>query len=155
MSAPAPARERRAIATREEAERFLAAFAETMADLERVLDRETAELSAGRVRSALAEEARKSVLAAGYMQGLQDARANAVSLARFAPEQAARLKAAHGGFRAALERNQAVLETARAVSEGLVKGVADEIAKASRPAGYGHAAAPRGSATPLAYSGRF
>ena len=56
---------RRSIVTREEAERFLAAFAGTMSELERVLDRETAELAAGRIRSGLAEEARKGALAAG------------------------------------------------------------------------------------------
>lgn len=150
-----PSRERRSIATIEEAEHFLTVFADTMGELEQVLDRETAELSAGRIQSALSLEARKSALAAGYLKGLEHARANAVALARFAPERAGRLKDAHVGFRAALARNQTVLETARAVSEGLVKGVADEMAKNSRPAGYGQAAPAKTSAAPIAYSGRF
>lgn len=150
-----PARERRSIATQEEAERFLVVFAETMGELEQVLDHETAELAAGRIQSGLAQEARKSALAAGYLQGLEHARANAVALARFAPAGAARLKEAHLGFRAALERNQAVLETAKAVSEGLVRSVADEVAKSTRPAGYGGSSLPNRSAAPLVYSGRY
>jgi hypothetical protein len=150
-----PPRERRSIATREEADRFLAAFADTMGELERVLEHETRELSAGRIRSGLSQEERKGALAAGYLQGLEHARANAVAIARLAPEAASRLKEAHHGFRAALERNQAVLATARAVSEGLVKGVAEEMAKRTRPAGYGDAAPPvRATAGPLVYSGR-
>lgn len=147
--------ERRSIATREEAERFLSVFADTMSELERVLEHETAELSAGRIQSGLAQEGRKSALAAGYLQGLEHARANAVALARFAPEHASRLKAAHVGFRAALDRNQTVLATARAVSEGLVKGVAEEMAKNLRPAAYGQAAPQRETAAPLVYSGCF
>ena len=152
---PQPVRERPSIAGREEAERFLAAFADTMEALEAVLDEETAEMAAGRIQSALAQEARKSELAAGYLRGLEHARANAVALARFAPEAASRLKAAHVGFRAAVERNQAVIATARAVSEGLVKGVADEMARQKRPAAYGHAPAPASAASPLVYSRRF
>lgn len=150
MSGPA----RRSIATQDEAERFLAAFAETMDELGGVLELETSEIAAGRIGAGLAQEARKSALAAGYLQGLELARANAVAIARFAPEAAGRLKDAHLGFRAALERNQAVLATAKAVSEGLVKGVAEEMAKQTRPAGYGSAAPARGGAAPLVYSGR-
>jgi len=152
----AAARTRPSITTREEAESFLEAFAATMGELEQVLERESAELAAGRIRAGLAEEARKSALAAGYLQGLEHARSNAVALARFAPEAAARLKEAHIGFRDALARNQAVLETAKSVSEGLVKGVAEEMSKQTRPAGYGQSPRPsRPSAGPLVYSGRF
>lgn len=151
-----PGRSRPSVTTREEAERFLEAFAGMMGELEQVLERESAGLAAGRIQAALAEEVRKSALAAGYLQGLEHARANAVALARFAPDAAARLKDAHTGFRAALERNQAILETTKSVSEGLVKSVAEEMSKQTRPAGYGQASVPsRPSAAPLVYSGRF
>ena len=153
MTTPAP--ERRSIVTREEAERFLAAFADTMSELQEVLDHETAELSAGRVRSALAREERKGALASGYLKGLEHARANAVALARFAPEAAHRLKDAHAGFRTALARNQAVLETGRAVSDGIFRGVAVVWVKLCRPAAFGGTPSPRSSAAPLVYSGRF
>jgi hypothetical protein len=151
-----PARqERRSIATRDEAEGFLASFSRTMGELEEVLLHETREIEAGRIRSGLSQEERKSALAAGYLQGLEHARANAIAIARFAPEAASRLKDAHHGFRAALEHNQQVLATARAVSEGLVKGVAEEMAKQTRPSGYGVAPPARPAAGPLVYSGRF
>ena len=147
--------ERRSIATRDEAESFLAAFSRTMGELEEVLQIETREIEAGRIRAGLSQEERKGLLAAGYLQGLEHARANAIAIARFAPEAAARLKDAHLGFRTALEHNQQVLATARAVSEGLVKGVAEEMAKQTRPSGYGVVPPSRPAAGPLVYSGRF
>ncbi|TDR93146.1 hypothetical protein [Enterovirga rhinocerotis] len=152
---PQLGRERPSIGGPEEAERVLAAFAGTIAELESVLDAETEDLSSGRIRSALSREERKSDLAAGYLRGLELVRANAVALARFAPEAAGRLRHAHRGFRAALERNQAVIATARAVSEGLVKGVADEMARQSRPAGYGVSTPQPATGSPLVYSRRF
>jgi hypothetical protein len=147
-------RSRRMLSTREEAEDFLASFTATMSELQAVLEHETEELTAGRIRSALSQEERKGKLAAGYLRGLELARSNAVALARFAPGAVGRLKEAHGGFRASLDRNQAVLATAKAVSEGLVKGVADEMAKRTRPSGYGAAAAGRATVAPLSHSSR-
>ena len=99
----------------------------------------------GESATGLAEEARKSELASAYMRGLEAVKANAIALARFAPEALARLKAAHGAFGRVVETNQTVLATARAVSENLVKGVADEMNRLSRPQGYGlpGAQAPR------------
>jgi len=130
---------------RDDAERLVAGVLATMADLEKVLANETAHVRVGRIRDGLAEEARKSELASAYMRGLEAVKANAIALARFAPEALARLKAAHGAFGRVVETNQTVLATARAVSENLVKGVADEMNRLSRPQGYGlpGAQAPR------------
>jgi hypothetical protein len=129
---------------RDDAERLVAGVLATMADLEKVLANETAHVRVGRIRDGLAEEARKSELASAYMRGLEAVKANAIALARFAPEALARLKAAHGAFGRVVETNQTVLATARAVSENLVKGVADEMNRLSRPQGYG----PAGSHAP-------
>ena len=145
---------RPACGSREDAERFVAAFAGTMTRLEGVLAEETAHLAAGRIREGLAREAEKSELAAGYLQGLEHAKANAVALARFAPAAVAALRGAHERFRAAVVANQAVVATARAVSEGLVKSVADEVARQARPRGYGSASPVNAPARPLVFSAR-
>ena len=124
---------------REDAERLVATVLATMGDLEKVLANETDHIRVGRIRDGLAEEARKSELASAYMRGLETVKANAIALARFAPEALDRLKTAHSGFGRAVETNQTVLATARAVSESLMKGVADEMNRLSRPQGYGPA----------------
>jgi hypothetical protein len=129
---------------RDDAERLVAGVLAVMADLEKVLANETAHVRVGRIRDGLAEEARKSELATAYMRGLETVKANAIALARFAPEALERLKAAHAGFGRTVETNQTVLATARAVSESLVKSVADEMNRLSRPQGYGPAG-PQGA----------
>jgi hypothetical protein len=125
-----------------------------MAELERVLDEETTHLAAGRIREGLSREERKSQLAAGYLLGLEHAKANAVALARYAPQAIIRLQGAQTHLRAAVERNQTVVATAKAVSEGLVRSVSEEVARQSRPRGYGPGHQVATAARPLVYSGR-
>jgi hypothetical protein len=129
---------------REDAERLVAGVLTTMGDLEKVLANETAQIRVGRIRDGLAEETRKTELATAYMRGLETVKANAIALARFAPEALDKLKAAHAGFGRAVETNQTVLATACAVSEGIMKGVAEEMNRLSRPQGYGPAG-PQGA----------
>jgi hypothetical protein len=128
--------------SRADAETLVAGVLATMRDLEAALAEETALVRVGRIRDALAPEARKSGLAAGYMRALESVKANAVALARFAPEAVERLKGAHAGFARTVEENRIVLATARAVSEGLVRSLSEEVARASRPPAYGPAAGP-------------
>ena len=125
------------VQNREDAERLVGNVTTTMAELESVLEHETAHLKAGRVRDGLAQEARKSDLAGAYLRGLEACKSNAVALARFAPDRIETLKSAHTGFRQAVERNQMVIATARAVSEGLVRGLSEEMTRAANPQVYG------------------
>ena len=139
------------VLSRDDAERLVASVLATMADLEKVLAHETAHVRVGRVRDGLAEEAKKSELASAYLRGLEAVKANAVALARFAPEAIERLKTAHAAFGRIVETNQTVLATARAVSESLVKSVAEEMNRLSRPQGYapaGFGAAGSGAPPP-------
>jgi hypothetical protein len=131
------------IAGRADAEQLVDGVLATMRDLEAVLQMETAHVRVGRLRDGLAQESRKSQLAASYMQGLEAIKANAIALARFAPEALERLKAAHKAFGEIVGTNQVVLATARAVSESLVKGIAEEMNRHARPQGY----APAGYGT--------
>ena len=148
------AESRPGLASREEAQRFVTAFADTIAELDRLLAHETACLAKGRVREALGQSERKTDLTGGYLRAVEFARANAIAIARFAPSAVVQLKGAHDRLRATVERNQSVLATAKAVSEGFVRGVSEEVARQSRPAGYGQAARHAGPARPLVLSTR-
>jgi len=60
-----------------------------------------------------------------------------------------------GHFARAIETNQIVLATARAVSENLVKGISEELGRSQRPQVYGASGPqhrPTGGATPLLVS---
>jgi hypothetical protein len=109
-----------------------------MDELEAVLAQETAHVRAGRLREGLAEDGRKADLAARYMRGVAALKANAVALARFAPAEVARLKAAHARFATVVQTNQTVLATARTVSEGLVRSLSDAMRKDAAPHTYGN-----------------
>jgi hypothetical protein len=153
----APRPEPQRIADRAAAEQLVAETLTRMRDLEAVLEAESRHVRAGRLREGLADDARKSALAGAYMQGLEVVKANAVALARFAPSGVAELREAHRRFAAAVETNQTVLATARAVSESLMKSLSGELARASQPQGYGAqrpAPTPYGAAraTPLVLS---
>ncbi len=116
---------------------------DTMRLLARVLDEETGLLRAGKISAALALEQRKGELAGAYMRGLEAIKANALAIARHAPDTMTELKDAHEAFSQTIALNHAVLATAHAVSEGIVRGLASEAASAPRAAGYGPGPAPR------------
>ncbi|MCJ2034322.1 hypothetical protein [Methylobacterium sp. J-068] len=116
---------------------LVAAVMASLEALDAVLARESAHVRVGRLREGLAEGERKTALSAAYLQGLETVKANAIALARFAPDGVATLKAAHARFTQSVETNQAVLATARTVSEGLVKTLADEMNRARIPTVYG------------------
>jgi hypothetical protein len=150
---------RRPVATREDAEILLAALTAALAELEGVLERETALIAAGRIREGLAEEARKSELSSAYMLQLQRAKANVVVLARLAPEPLRSFRERQAAFERVMNRNQIVIATARAVSEGLIRGLAEAMQRETRPNVYALPnrpvpAAPH-AAAPLVFSGRF
>ncbi|WP_232628574.1 hypothetical protein [Methylobacterium sp. Leaf118] len=140
------------------AKAFVRDLLAAMGALETVLARESEGVRAGRIAEAMQGAAGKADLAAAYMTGLEAAKANAIALARFAPEGLEALKAAQKRFAAIVETNQQVLATARTVSEGLIKALADEIGKARTPLVYGrpsHAPSPYGRSSgsgPLVFS---
>ncbi|TNC07853.1 hypothetical protein FF100_30885 [Methylobacterium terricola] len=119
------------------AERLIADTLSTMRDLEALLMRESDHVRVGRLAEGLSEAPQKTALAGAYLQGLQAVKANAVALARFAPEGIAALREAHGRFSHAVAANQAVLATARSVSEGLLRSLSAEITRSGEPKGYG------------------
>lgn len=143
---------------RADAEQLAAGVLKTLADLQAVLELETGHVRVGRVREGLADERRKTELSASYLQGLEAVKGNAVAMARFAPEALQRLREAHAGFSRVVEENQIVLATARAVSESLVKGIAEEMNRQARPQVYaplGHQPRRPETSQPLVVSKTF
>lgn len=142
------------IGSRTEAEQLMAGVLGIMTDLEGLLESETGLVRVGRFREGLAQQERKSEMAAAYILQLEAVKGNAVALARLAPEALDRLKKAHLSFGKAVQANQMVLATARAVSETLVKGIAEEMSRQARPRVYAPpGAAPRTATnTPLVLS---
>ena len=135
MSAPEPLR----LVDRAGAEALVAGILANMNALKSVLDEEAAHIRAGRLKAGVVAAEPKTELAAAYMRGLEAAKANAVAMARLYPQGVTTLREAHKTFTAAVEANQAVLATARTVCEGLIRSLADDIAKSRAPAGYGAA----------------
>jgi hypothetical protein len=131
----------------------------TLMSLAHVIGEETQLMRDGQIAAALDREGRKSELAGSYMRGLEVIKANAVALARFVPEDVQRLKGAHSEFSELLETNQAVLATARAVSETIVRDLARDAGRTAQPQGYargGYGAvtppAPRNGTGPIMVS---
>ena len=141
------------VASRDDACRLIAEIVRLLGEFEAVLETETAHLRAGRLRQGLAAQERKAELGGSYLRAVQSCRTNAIALARFAPAEVATLRAAHDRFQAAVDRNQVVLATARAVSEGLVRGLAAEMSQAPQTYGATRQFVPvRTGPSPLACS---
>jgi hypothetical protein len=152
---PQPARPR--VTTPGEARAMVNDVMEQLSALAHLVGEETALMQAGRMTDALAREARKSELAGRYMASLEHVKANAVALARFSPDDVQRLKGAHAEFLDMISTNQAVLTTARSISESIMRELATASSPQMRAAGYapgpGSARpAPRPSAGPLMVS---
>ena len=124
------------VTSRREAEQLLDGVLAAIVALETTLADETRHLRLGRVAAGLANGSRKGELTATYLQSLEAVKANAIALARFAPDAVARLKSAHQSFGRVVEENRTVLATVRAVSESLIKGISDELNRAARPQTY-------------------
>jgi hypothetical protein len=120
------------------------------------LEEETALVRAGHLAQAAALEGRKSELAGRYLAITARMKANAGLLSRAAPQTLEFLRERHDLFRALLQINLAVLATAHAVAEGIIRGAAREVARKEAPQTYGASGRavppPPMAARPLAVS---
>jgi hypothetical protein len=140
------------VQARELAERLT----EVMTLLLDVLRRETDLVRAGDVREAMKLAEKKSELSARYVSAIGYLKASQNYLTHNAPELVATLHRQHDIFRGMLQINLAVLATAHAVTEGIVRGVNVEMQRRNVPntytaAGQRAVAGPR-HITPLAVS---
>ena len=125
------------IASAAEAARLIARLAEAMGSLLEVLEEETQLVRAGRISEVAHIEPKKSELARRYVIDAGAVRTNALYLARETPREFDDLRRRHEQFRAVLQINLAVLATAHAVSEGIIRGAAGELARKTSPQTYG------------------
>jgi hypothetical protein len=149
--------ERPRVRSAADAAALVAAVGEALAGLEPLIARESDLLAAGDTAEALALAPAKSLAAHRYMDVIETVKANAIALRRLHPEGVEALRERHAAFEPVLTRNMAVLSTARAVTEGIIREVSAEVAKATETQGYGpgggaRAAMQRPKAAPLAVS---
>jgi hypothetical protein len=120
------------------------------------VEQETELVRSGQLRQAVELEKTKSELTNRYLADNARLKANASAIAHDLPKAMEMLRQRHESFRALLQINLAVLATAHAVSEGIIRGAAGELARRSAPQIYGASgrevgASPR-SALPVAVS---
>lgn len=135
---------------------LIASLCEEMDRLVALVEQETALVRAGKLREASRLEAEKSEIAARYRADGVSLKPMLPELARQAPDLLDLLRRRHDSFRALLQINLTVLATVHAVSEGVVRGVAGEIARKSTPRTYGAngqaCAPPRTQSAPISVS---
>jgi ATP-dependent DNA ligase len=140
-------------ATPAEARKLAEAMMEVMNTLLAVIEQETALVRAGKVREALKLEQNKNELSQRYIAMITLLKASQKYLAQTTPDLLSALHRHHDVFRAMLQVNLTVLATAHAVSEGIVRGVNNEIQKRNIPQTYtamGRNAQPgRANRTPI------
>ncbi len=128
----------------------------TMDDILRVIEHETELVRAGSLAKAAQIQAEKTELANRYYSGTAHLKAMLSTLPPEQQQALADLRRRHDEFRALLQINLTVLATAHAVSEGIMRGVSDELARKAAPSTYGATGrtnAPGASAAqPLAVS---
>ena len=153
---PAPQPQTPATAGDAEAAAVTIEIGELMSELVGIIEAETALARAGRLTAAAKVADRKAELARAFMSHASRLRAGTRDLAPTAPHVRDDLRRQHDEFRAKLQTNLTVLATARAVSEGILRGVSNELARRSTVQTYGasgrHQAPARAPATPIAVS---
>jgi hypothetical protein len=146
----------RAIGSIAEAEQVVAELTRAMDGLLGLVEQETQIVRSGRLFAAATLGAAKSDLVGTYLAAAERLKANAPFLRNHMRTRLDDVRRRHDVFRGHLQLNLTVLATAHAVSEGIVRGVAGEMARKAAPRVYGasgRAAAPAGSAaSPIAVS---
>ena len=125
------------ITTKSEAETALDDLSTLFDNLSSVLQLETALVRTGKLRKAAEIEATKKDLAGRLYTLGERLKANAKFIVQAVPERCAVLKAAQQDLHTVLQRNMAVLATAHAVSEGIVRRLSGELTKKAAPQVYG------------------
>jgi hypothetical protein len=128
----------------------------TMDDILRVVEHETALVRAGSLVEASKLQQIKTDLANRYYADASRIKAMLPALQSGQAPGFADIKRKHEEFRALLQINLTVLATAHAVSEGIMRGVSEQLARKAAPSTYGASGrtnAPNPSAAqPLAVS---
>lgn len=135
---------------------LISALTGLMAEIIAIVERETELVRAGKLGEAAKLEPVKSELAGKYLSVATALKSGKPFAGSAAPDQLAALRRRHEEFHALLQINLTVLATAHAVSEGIMRGVSQELARKAAPQTYGasgqHCAPNPHAAQPLAVS---
>ncbi len=142
------------VASPQDALALVAGLRATMAELTGVLAEETALIRAARLKAAQPLEARKAELSRRYLSDLGRMKLHRDVVRAHAGRGLAALEADHAVLQEALEVNLAVLATAHAVAEGIIRHVSSAVEAKRAPTVYGAngrtAAPPPRAAAPVA-----
>jgi hypothetical protein len=138
----------------EDAETLVTSALSALDRLEPIIERETELFRKGQVREALALAMDKNAAAQVYTRCLETLKSNAIAIGRFQPAGLPNLKNRHEGFAKLMSVNMAVVATARTVSEGLMRDLADTLGQNASPKTYlrGGGIQRRAGTAPLALS---
>jgi hypothetical protein len=125
------------IASLGEAQHVIAGLERIMDSLLATVEEETALVRDGRISDVARLEPAKAELAGRYVAETERLKASKDFVQHTLPDALAALRRRHDSFHALLQINLTVLATAHAVSEGIVRGVSDEINRAQVPQTYG------------------
>jgi hypothetical protein len=125
------------IITAAEAEQAIAEVTALIEKLSVLVERETALMHAGKVRSASALEPAKAELAGQLAASGERLKRHAAFLRQAAPSHCAMLVRVQDSFSAVLRKNMIVLATAHAVSEGIMRRLSGDLARKAAPQVYG------------------
>jgi hypothetical protein len=153
---PQPAADSRAVTNTAEAELLMKHLMDVMDALLSVIQQETKLVRSGNLTGAASLEASKTELSRLYLGDASRLKASQAFLTRTMPDIFAALRQRHDLFHALLQMNLTVLATAHAVSESIMRGASDELARRATPQAYGAsgraAVPPPSSMQPLAVS---
>ena len=120
-----------------EAEQAIARLNAITDQLTEAIEQETAHVRAGRLRDAAGLGQAKAELARQYAAESMRIVAVRDFIAGNLPGAIPALRERHTVFQSLLQANMTVLATAKAVSEGIIRGVSGELARKRAPSTYG------------------
>lgn len=127
----------RPVGSNAEAETLIGHMVDVMDALLGIVDEETALVRAGKLAAAATLEPSKQQLSQLYVADMIRLKASQTFLAQAMPDVLDALRKRHELFHALLQMNLTVLATAHAVSESIMRGVSNELARKATPQGYG------------------
>ncbi len=107
-----------------------------------MIERETELVRAGKLTEAAALAEPKAELSRQYLALAQSLKNSEAGGAHGAPGELEALRRRHDLFQALLQVNLTVLATAHAVSEGILRGVHEELTRKAAPSTYGASGMP-------------
>jgi hypothetical protein len=155
-ASPAPNAIAASSASKAEIVALIAHLSGVMDELLSVIEKETELVRAGRLTEATQLSQIKTDLAQAYMTDASRLKADPGMTAHLPGGEIDALRQRHDLFHALLQINLAVLATAHAVSEGIMRGVHEEVTRKAAPQTYGATgrttAPPRSASQPLTVS---